>query len=70
MNNEVAESSGEMGAPLMGGRRKGSISIDRRRELMRLAEQASDWIIDHNIKPEELCFFKRSVEMLTDTHQF
>ena len=65
MNNEVEISPGEM----MTGRGK-AISIDRRRELMRLAEQASDWIIEHNIKPEELCFFKRSVEMLTDTHQF
>ena len=52
------------GVPSIRGRK--TISIDRRKELVALAQEASDWIIQHNIKPEELCFFKQAVGMLTD----
>jgi hypothetical protein len=43
------------------------LSVQRRRELLTLAEEASDWIIAKGIKPHELCFFKQAVSMLTDT---
>jgi hypothetical protein len=45
-------------------------SVLRRKELLRLAEGASEWIMQHNIKPNELCLFRKMVEMLTDTGKF
>lgn len=37
---------------------------ERRKELVRITEQAADWIVQRNVKPNELCLFRRMVEQL------
>lgn len=56
----------ECNAPMTRGKDQ-TISFDRRKELVHLAEEAANWIVAHNVKQHELCMFKSAVGMIVDS---
>ena len=63
MDEQCAQLAGRPMA-MMGTARDGHLSVQRRRELIALAERACDWIMQNHILPDELCFFRQAVGML------
>jgi hypothetical protein len=67
----MKEDPGDCGEVMVGQIRphRKSIGVDRRKELLHLAEQGADWIVAHNIASHELCLFRQFVEALVDTRE-
>ena len=57
--------SGMMGKVIEAQRPK-TINLDRRKELAKLAMEAADWMVAHNVLPHEQCLFKSMVGHLIE----
>jgi hypothetical protein len=44
--------------------RRNGFDFNRRKELNALAVDAAEWVLRHNIRPEEFCKFNSMVKML------
>jgi len=62
-HDDAAE--GDLGASMVGTLRKATLTGERRRELVSLAERIATEL-EGKLKPSEYCFFRRAVELFVE----